>query len=197
MGSPSRSIYSQDMTGGMRSRLRTAAAVGALSVLGALSSACMGYPVGGAMATPPPPDQSAPSRLPQLLSQLQQGNSGLELFDAQTPTSDVLGVQDQGKVSGTPVTGSAAGVNPTPTSAAPNNTPRPGGTAAPQPASTPTGGQTATATPAGTLTPAPSATATPTSTPTPTPANTPTPTPTLPPPPPEATPTASRPPTER
>jgi len=194
MGSPSRPAYAQPMTHAIRPCVRRLAAAGALSLLGALGSACMGYPVAGTMATPPPPDQSAPSRLPQLLSQLQQGNSGLELFDAQTPTSQVLGVQDTGKPDGTPTGGSAtgAGANPTSTPPPATPTPRPGGTTVPT--ATPAVSQSPAPTQAASPTPSP--TATPTASPTPTPANTPTPTPTLPPPPPEATPTPSRPPTE-
>lgn len=162
-----------------RRRVRLAAFMAFLPALGIASTGCLGYPTDGAVATPPPPGQQGQSRLPQLLSQLQTGSAGIELFDA-TPSSQVLAAQDaQGKTasSGTPgATETVAGAKtPSPTSSIPS-TPTPRATATPR--TTPEGsGGTPTRTPTGTLTPTSTPTASPTLTGTPTPAGTPTPTP--------------------
>ena len=141
---------------------------------------CLGYPADGAVATPAAPGNTQPSRLPQLLSQLQaQNGAGLEVFDS--GQNQVLAAQDaSGKsytdpsaTTPTPTATTAGGATPTSTATprreASTPTPRPG---------------TATATPATSFTPTPTSTtstATPTATPTGTPTATPTPTPSGPP----------------
>ncbi len=159
-----------------------------LPVIAMGATACLGAPLDGAVATPPPPGQSGASRLPSLLQQLQGSNgAGLELFDGNQ--NQVLAAQDtQGKSATDPatpgVTQTVAGTRTVGTTTA---TPRPQGTAqTPRPA-TPTtqpGGDTTpdptatpTATAAATITPTPTPTAVPTNeaaTPTPTPAGPPT-----------------------
>ncbi|MBI2766035.1 MAG: hypothetical protein HYX53_09015 [Chloroflexi bacterium] len=143
-------------------------------------------PAAGTVTTPAAPTQSAASRLPQLLSQLQGAGAGLELMDS--PSSQVLGAQDQqGKFTdtGTPAATATTSATPgtTPTSLAvvnPTNTPRPGATATPvrttaatatptAAAGTPTPTPTAAATATTTTTATTTATATPTLTPTPRP----------------------------
>jgi len=138
-------------------------------------TACLGYAADGTVATPAAPGQTSPSRLPQLLSQLQGGSAGLELFDA-TPQSQVLAAQDaQGKsgdatapaggtVAGaktpgiTPIAQQPPGTNtPTPRPGTPTPTPGPG---------TPTAQPTATPTATATSSPSPTPTPTPTGTPT-------------------------------
>ena len=172
-------------------RLRTAA----LAVIGVpvlLSTACMGYPMEGAVATPPPPGTTGESRLPALLTQLQGAGAGMEVFDG--TQNDVLGAQD----------GDDGGATGTPAASAPTPTPTPPGdkghtdtvptpvqtvAGANTPAPRPTQGTnegnptaTPTRTPTGTPTQQPSeASPTPSPTPTNTPAPTATPTPVLPP----------------
>lgn len=174
---------------------RIGAMLSLVGLVGFASTACLGVPTDGSLTTPGAPDTSTQtSRLPTLLQQLQGGNAGVELFDA-TPSSEVLGVQDQqGKDEGstatptntpgpgTPtavVTATAQVVTATPTARA--NTPQPIVVNTPTPTNTPQPG--ATATPTATPVP-PTATPTaipPTFTPTvvpPTPTRTPTPQPT-------------------
>lgn len=200
MGRDEPPAYAPAMTVRLLVRMRYAVGIGTLAMLGLAGSACMGYPAAGALATPPPSDQSAPSRLPQLLSQLQQGSASMELFDA-TPSSQVLGIQDgDGKTNPTVSPSVSAASNPTttgtivgtrtPTPPA-TNTPRPSAT---QPSESSPTAAPATATPGTPATPTPAASATPT--PTATPTRTPTPTPTAVRPPSEGTSTPVRPPSE-
>jgi cell division septation protein DedD len=150
-----------------------------LPLLAVGASACMGYPADGSVLTPGSPSQTASSRLPSLLSQLQgNGGAGLEVFDGSQ--NQVLAAQDaQGK--GVPV------VPPSPTAtdavagATTTRTTTPGPEAAgvqPTRTATPTPVRSATATATAavtsTSTPTPAATATPTATPA-TPTATPTP----------------------
>ena len=138
--------------------------------------ACMGYPaqVPPGQETAPTmaaPESSGESRLPGLLSQLQTGTTGLELFDGSQ--SDVLAAQD------TQDKGDGAGGTPT---VAVTATPRTQPTATRTPAgSLPLAQPTATPTPAGTpsSSPSPTTEAAPTVTPSPTVAPTSTPVPTL------------------
>jgi hypothetical protein len=193
--------YAPAMTVRRSAQMRYTVGIGALAAFALLGSACMGYPAAGAMATPPPSDQSAPSRLPQLLAQLQQGSASLELFDA-TPASQVLGIQDsEGKTNATVSPSVSAASNPTTTgTVSGTRTPTPPATGTPRPSTTqpsepsPTVA-TATATPgAATATPSPAASATPAATPSPAPTATYTPTAVRPPT--EGTPTPVRPPSE-
>lgn len=155
-----------------RLRLRLVAAVAIFPALAVAASGCLGYPADGLIATPTAPSEGAASRLPQLLSQLQGGSAGLELFDG--TTNEVLGEQD-GSVtpSVTAGTGSTATHTPTPTGQK-----EPGASQTPLPAATypatvvvyPTSlpldpGTTPTATPTPDPT-APPATVEPTATPT-------------------------------
>ncbi|MCK9520300.1 MAG: hypothetical protein M0R74_14940 [Dehalococcoidia bacterium] len=123
------------------------------------TAGCVGYPAQGLIATPTAPGQNAPSRLPQLLSQLQGGSAGLELFDQ--ATSEVAAAQDEatatqtptppgGKLPGDDSTPPPGGGTPTPTA---TNPPGNGGTPTPPGTETPT--ETPTATPTETETPAP------------------------------------------
>ena len=137
-------------------------------------TACLGYPADGAVATPAAPGNTQPSRLPQLLSQLQaQNGAGLEVFDS--GQSQVLAAQDASGKSYTDPT--ATTPTATPTTVVGAATPTPTRTATQRPeASTPTPRPgTATPTPSSTATPTSTttATATPTGTPTPTPMPTP------------------------
>lgn len=169
---------------------RFARSLALLPALGLLAGGCLAYPADGSVATPAPPGESGASRLPQLLSQLQGGAAGVEIF-SETPESQVLAAQDAepGKVAPSP-TSTVAGDRTTPTP-----TPTTGSTATPTPRPA-----TATPTPAGSPTPTPTAgspTPTPISTPTPTPSPTSTPTPTpTPSPPTEGATTPTPPPTE-
>lgn len=148
-----------------------------------LGSACMVPPADGSVVTPVAPGNEAPSRLPQLLSQLQNSSgAGLELFDGGSQ-SQVLAAQDaQGKTVPGATETVAGARTPSPTTTAPEGatstpTPRPGTpTRTPSVTSTPTP-PAATATPSATTT---AGTPTATATATPTPTQTPTPTPTLP-----------------
>lgn len=144
-----------------------------LPVLAVSTTGCLGYPAEGAVSTPAAPGQSGPSRLPQLLQQLQGGGAGLELFDS--PQNQVLAAQDaQGKAASTPgasetVAGAKTpGITTVAQQPPATNTPKP-----PTPTKTPTGGA-ATTTPTGTASMTPTTTATPTPTPTPTPTGIPT-----------------------
>jgi hypothetical protein len=141
-----------------------------LAVLAIATSACLGYPAEGTVATPPPPgSDSGQSRLPELLGQLQGGSAGLSLFDGST--NDVLAETDatpsgkDGEIA-TP-TQAVAGAN-TPGASTNTPTPTPGsiglqpGTVTPIPTPTPE----PSVTPSQTATPAPTATLTPTATPT-------------------------------
>jgi hypothetical protein len=154
-------------------RIRSRAVGLALLPLAALGgTACLGYPADGAVATPAAPGNTQPSRLPQLLSQLQaQNGAGLEVFDP--AQSQVLAAQDAPGKSYT----DPAAVTPTatPTIAATSTatatrtvTQRPeASTPTPRPSTvTPTPSSTATATPTSTATATPTATQTPTPTPT-------------------------------
>lgn len=166
------------------------AALAALGVPALFSTACMGYPMEGAVATPPPPGTTGESRLPSLLTQLQGAGAGMEVFDGSQ--NDVLGAQD-GDDSGVTVTPSVfvptatptppgdkgdTGSNPTPIqTVAGANTPAPRPTQG-----TNEGNPTVTPTPTPTPTQGPSeASPTPSPTPTNTPAPTATPTPVQPP----------------
>jgi hypothetical protein len=165
-------------------RIRSrAVGLAVLPLLALGATACLGYPADGAVATPAAPGNTQPSRLPQLLSQLQaQNGAGLEVFDP--AQSQVLAAQDASGKSYTDPSAVTPTVTPTASATttatatrtatqrpeASTPTPRPS-TVTPTPSST----STATATPTSTAT----ATATPTATQTPTP-----------------TPTASTPPTE-
>lgn len=135
---------------------------------------CMGYPAqvpAGQDAAPTmaPPESSGESRLPGLLSQLQAGSTGIELFDGSQ--NDVLAAQDaQDK---------ADAATPTTTGTAPSGTSTPtrtpvGSLPLTQPTATPTPRNTPAATPS----PSPSTEAAPTATPTPIATSTPVPTPT-------------------
>lgn len=145
--------------------------LGALGLLLVLSSACLGYPADGTVATPAAPADSQPSRLPELLSQLQgQGGTGLEVFNG--TQNQVLAAQDASGKSytdpGTPTaTPTSAPATPTKT-ATPTQKPE-ASTPTPRPT---TSGATQTPTPSATASPASTATATPTQTPTPTPSPT-------------------------
>ncbi len=177
-------------------RIRFALAVaGGAFVLS--SSACMGYPMEGAVATPPPPGTTGESRLPSLLSQLQGAGAGMEVFDG--TQNEVLGAQD----------GEAAGVTVTPAVSMPTATPTPPGdkgdtgNAVPTPVQTVAGANTPNPNPGtgsgGRNEGNPTVAATPPATPTPpSPVSeaspTPSPTPTTAPP--TATPTPSLPPSE-
>ncbi len=153
-----------------RHSLLTGAALVSFAVLG---SACMTYPE-GTVATPPAGEQSAGSRLPQLLSQLQGAGAGIELLDGSQ--QQVLAAQDaQGKGSPSETATVAGektpGVTSTPTRA---GTP----TRTSTPTRTPTQSAEGGSTPVPTATPTQAATATPTPTVTPTPTLVPTATPT-------------------
>ncbi len=137
-----------------------------------VATACLDYPATGAVTTPgAPSDTSAQSRLPQLLSQFQGGNSDLSLFDG--TTNDVLAETDQtpsgkdGTVSTPVATQTVAGATtPGPSTATPTPTtsgslPLEPGTTTPTP--TPTASPTA---PAATATATPTPTLVPTATPT-------------------------------
>jgi hypothetical protein len=135
-------------------------------------TACLGYPADGAVATPADPGNTQPSRLPQLLSQLQaQNGAGLEVFDS--GQNQVLAAQDASGKSYTDP--SATTPTPTPTTVVGGTTPtrtatqRPeASTPTPRPGTaTPTPSSTATPTPTGTASATPTATLTPTPTPTP------------------------------
>lgn len=137
---------------------------------------CMGYPAqvpAGQDSAPTmaPPESSGESRLPGLLSQLQAGSTGIELFDGSQ--NDVLAAQDaQDK---------ADGATPTTTGTAPSGTSTPTPTRTPAgslPLTQPTATPTPRNTPAATPSPAPSTEAAPTATPTPIATSTPVPTPT-------------------
>jgi hypothetical protein len=141
-----------------------------LAALALFASACLGYPVDGAVTTPGAPGGgSADSRLPELLSQFQGGDAGLSLFDGST--NEVLAETDatpSGK--DTQPTVAPTGAAPGATTPAATSTPTPGsiglqpGTVTPTPTPTTTGEPTATSTPAATETPTPTATPTPTPT---------------------------------
>jgi hypothetical protein len=159
-------------------RCASLALVPAVLVFG---SACMVTPADGSVGTPVPPGDQAPSRLPQLLSQLQNSTgAGLELFDGGTQ-SQVLAAQDaQGKTA-PDATGTVAGARtPSPTAQAPESststpTPRPGTpTRTPNATATPTR-PAGTATPGSAMTPTPSETSSATPTPSATSTLTPTP----------------------
>lgn len=138
----------------------------AIAPVALAATACLGYPTEGTVSTPPPPSgSSGESRLPQLLSQFQGGNSDLSLFDGST--NEVLAEQDV-----TPSGKDGSGTTPVPTQTV-------AGAATPGPA-TPTASPPSGSLPLqpGTLTPTPTATATPTPTVTDTPVATATPTPT-------------------
>lgn len=94
-----------------RLRLRLVAAMALFPALAVATSGCLGYPADGLVATPTAPSEGAASRLPQLLSQLQGGSAGLELFDG--TTNEVLGEQD-GSVTPSVTAGSTATRTPTP-----------------------------------------------------------------------------------
>ncbi len=136
-----------------------------------VATACLDYPANGAVTTPAAPsDTGSQSRLPELLSQFQGGNSDLSLFDG--TTNDVLAEQDEtpsgkdGTVS-TPIPTKTVAGTATPGTSTPTATPTTAGslplepgTVTPTPPATPTApAATATATPAPTQEP----TATPTS----------------------------------
>lgn len=140
-----------------------------------VSTGCLGYPTEGVVATPPAPGENAASRLPQLLSQLQGGGAGLELFDQ--PQGEVLAAQQE-QQQGTSGTQTATPPNQKGHGSTATPSPSPSTTATPP--ADPPGGRPLE--PGETPTPA-SATPTPTETALPdTPTPTPTPTPTLPPP---------------
>jgi len=159
-----------------RFRVRLVATTG-LSLVAIASAGCLGYAPEGTVATPPPPSSDgSTSRLPQLLSQLQGGGAGVEIFDGSQ--NEVLAAQDtQGKAAddtGTPAaTATVAGAS-TP---GPTSTPTPGSLPLEQPTSSPSATATAAPSTTPTATPTPSATPPPTAVPTPTP----TPVPTTPP----------------
>lgn len=98
---------------------RIGAMLSLVGLVGFASTACLGVPADGTLTTPNAPDTSTQtSRLPTLLQQLQGGNAGVELFDA-TPSSEVLGVQDQqGKDVGSTATATSTPGPGTPTVAA-------------------------------------------------------------------------------
>lgn len=127
-----------------------------LPVLALAATACMGYPADGTVLTPGSPSETASSRLPSLLQQLQgNGGAGLEVFDGSE--NQVLAAQDaQGKA--VPV------VSPSPTAVSTVTGTTTAKTATPTPTSAGGSAQTTATTPAGTATLAPTATATPTST---------------------------------
>lgn len=138
----------------------------AFPVLLLATAGCVGYPAQGLVGTPTTPaETSGTSRLPQLLSQLQGGSAGLELFDRQ---NDVLAAQDE--ASRTPTAGKTTGDTPTPAT----STPTPGSTTTP-PTSLPLNPGTPTPTPA-TETATPTPTTVPTETVAPTETSTPVPT---------------------
>lgn len=170
-------------------RIRRRAVVVASPFLLLSLTACMGYPAQplNQPGTAPTmaPHEAGESRLPSLLSQLQGGGAGLELFDGSQ--NEVLAAQDaQGKpgdeeTGTTPDPDVSVPATPTPAGAVNNPAPNPSvpppslgqtpptPTPAPaQPTATPTAEPTEepTATPTPTLTPTPTAVP-PTATPTP------------------------------
>ena len=179
-------------------RFRRRAIVAASPFLLLSLTACMGYPAQPLTqpGTAPTmgPHEAGESRLPSLLSQLQGGGAGLELFDGSQ--NEVLAAQDaQGKpgdedagTSPSPAPNVSAPTTPTPAGSVNNPSPSPSNPTQPAPSL----GQTPpTPIPAAvppTATPAAEPTAEPTATPT----MTPTPTPTVVPP----TPTPAAPPAE-
>lgn len=149
-------------------------------------TACMGYPAQPLNQPGTAPTMAAPepgeSRLPSLLSQLQTGGAGLELFDGSQ--NEVLAAQDaQGKPDDDEL--GTQTPQPSPNTSLPNPTPTMSSPAQPTasigftpPTATPTAVQpTPEPTPEPTVTPDPTATPTPSPTPVP---PTPTPTPSAP-----------------
>jgi len=172
-----------------RSRRRYAALLGVPMVALAVS-ACTGFPAEGFIATPTAPAPQGQSRLPQLLSQLQSGGAGLELFGDRT--NEVAAARDEATPTQTPFAKGSGPVNtPTPSATTPTGTPSLAG-----PTSTPTPPPgDGSPTPTTTASPAPTETAT--STPTPEPTESPSPAPTPRPATPTPTiPTEATPPTE-
>jgi hypothetical protein len=178
-------------------RRRLLASLAALPLCAVLTAGCLAYAPAGTVGTPPPPGESGESRLPQLLSQLQSGGAGVEVF-SETPEGEVLAAQaqDPGKVAPTPTptpTATVAGDRTTPTATATpaaGNPPPATGTPTPTPRTPTPAPNEAGSTPTPTSTAAPAPTPTPTATPTPTPSPTPRP-PTE-----GGIPTPTRPPTE-
>ncbi len=176
----------------LRARRTILLATASLSVVAMFSTGCMQYAADGSVVTPAPPGDSASSRLPQLLSQLQSSGANIELLDGSQ--SQVLAAQDQQGKESPDATSTVAGES---TQRA-TSTPVPGTpTRATTPTRTPTPTRTSTQTPEDNTTPSPTpsptATATPTSTPTPSPVPTSTP---IPAPPSEGSPGSGNPPTE-
>lgn len=168
----------------MRARVAALAMCAGLAVSG---SACMGYPMEGAVQTPAPPGSTGESRLPSLLSQLQGAGAGMEVFDGSQ--NEVLGAQDGDDAQGTSVpNGPTATATPSGNKVHEDSPPTPTpvntvvGVNTPRPNPTPEGNTPPTATPTATPTQQQSeATPTPSPTPTSTPTPTATPTPNLPP----------------
>lgn len=165
------------------SRFRRKTFVAAAPLLLLSLTACMGYPAQplNQPGTAPTmaPHEAGESRLPSLLSQLQGGGAGLELFDGSQ--NEVLAAQDaQGKpgdedttASPTPNTNASAPATPTPAGSVSNPSPAPSNPAQPTPSLglTPPTATPTVAEPTVTPTPEPTSegTATPTFTPTATP----------------------------
>ena len=161
-------------------RRRLVAGGALLPALVLLTTACVGYPTEGLVGTPTAPGEDAQSRLPALLSQLQGGSAGLELFDG-TPTSEVAAAQETASRTATPANNKidSGTITPTPTASgtvAGTRTPgnnnglplEPTATATPTPATaTPQPTETATLTPTETATPVPTESVVPTPPPTP------------------------------
>jgi type II secretory pathway pseudopilin PulG len=161
-----------------RSLMLSGALIAAVSVL---SAGCMQYAPDGTVATPPPSGESAGSRLPQLLSQLQGAGANVERLDGSQ--SQVLAAQDaQGKDAGSIPSATVAGEKTPGTTQTPAGTPTRATTPTrtPTPTRAPEGGTTVTPTPTGSATAAPTDTPTPTPSPTATPSPTPTSSPTPP-----------------
>lgn len=176
--------------------LRWRAVLGLLPVVALSGSACLGYSAEGAVSTPAPPGQDSPSRLPQLLQQLQAGGAGLELFDS--PQNQVLAAQDaQGKgTDTTPAAGETVAGARTPGITTVAQQPPATNTPTPRPGTQPTPTRTPTPSASPSASPTASGTATTSSTSTPTPTPTPTGTPTIPNEGSGPTPTPATPPTE-
>lgn len=154
-------------------RITTRSRIWALVLLPALAvatTACMGYPADGNVLTPGSPSQTASSRLPSLLQQLQgNGGAGLEVFDGSE--NQVLAAQDaQGKsvpvASPSPTATDTVAGTSTARPATPTPTPRSASAQTAPPAATPTGAATSTATAASSATPTSAPTTTTTATPT-------------------------------
>lgn len=149
-------------------------ATASLGAFGLLSTGCMQYAADGSVVTPAPPGDTASSRLPQLLSQLQGSGANIELLDGSE--NQVLAAQEAGGKAAPDETSTVAGES----TKGPTSTPVPG---TPTRATTPTRTATPTRTPtqspedSTTPSPTPSPTATVTASPTPTPSPTATPTP--------------------